>query len=171
MQQINKYILKKAMEAGICEPWADMITDTESVDGLLKMYVKGIDFCLAKNFPSNADLLRLGRDRLSNYGIYIDKGITGAPGDFVVLLGGCRANLHIDGFSANQLFVKHTTTANINVAGNAFVMIDCFDNAVLNVTASGNSKVVVNVYKYAQVTNESKDGAIIKIVHKNKSTY
>lgn len=171
MKNLGNYILKKARIAGICEPWADLVGTTDSVGELLKLYVKGIDFCLEKNFPSNADLMRLGGKVLEKYGIHVDKEVSGIGADFTVLLGTCKAKLQYGSFSAAQLFVKHSSVANVFAYDNAFVMIDCFDNAVVNVTAYGNSKVVVNVYKYAQITQKASDNAIIKVVHKNKSSY
>lgn len=171
MDRINKYILEKAKEAGICEEWAGLIPSVGGVDGLLAMYVKGIDFCLEKNFPSNEDLVRLGGDRLAGHGVYIDKAVDLPSGDFIVLLGECTGNIHISGYSSTQLFIKHTSSATINAYGNAFVMIDCFDNTTLDVVASGNSKVVINVYGAAKVTHAVTDKAIIKIVHKNKASY
>jgi hypothetical protein len=77
----------------------------------------------------------------------------------------------VQGYAVSQLFVKHSSKATINVFDDAFVVIDCFENAVLDIKASGNSKVMVNVYRYAQVTHNAKDNAIIKVVHKNKNSY
>ncbi|WP_114937579.1 hypothetical protein [Mucilaginibacter endophyticus] len=171
MDKLGQYILKKAKIAGICDEWAGLVGSTDSVDELLQLYKKGIDFCLEKNFPSNKDLLRLGGNRLTLHGIYIDKDVTACKGDFIVLLGGSSAKVEIDGYEASQLFVKHSSKAKISVYDNAFVVIDCFDNAVLDITASGNSKVMVNVYQYAQVTHNAKDNSIIKVVHKNKKSY
>lgn len=171
MQGLSKYILEKAKEAGICKEWAGLIAGTDSVDGLLQMYVKGIDFCLSKDFPSNADLTRLGGSDLGKYGLHIDEMVNLSNNEFIVLLGKCEGTVNIDGFTATQLFVKHTSFSQVTATGNSFIMIDCFDDSVLSVQASGNSKVVINVYGSAQVSHNSTGDAIIKIVHKNKATY
>lgn len=171
MENISKYILKGALAAGICEEWAVFIANTDTVDEFLKMYVKGIDFCLEKNFPANDDLVNLGGDRLEQYGIYVDRVVDYPAGDFLVFLGRSEGPVIANGFSVSQIFIKHECDISLKVADNAFVVIDCFDNSKLDVTASGNSKVMINVYGQAQVSDLKYNDAIIKIVHKNKPTY
>jgi hypothetical protein len=56
MQEITKYILRKAVAAGICHDWTLKIAKATSKNDLLKLFVKGIDFCIEKDFPSNSDL-------------------------------------------------------------------------------------------------------------------
>lgn len=170
--ELNKYILEKAKLAGICKPWAEQIATATSVDELMEMYVKGIDFCLEKDFPSSPDLVRLAGDKLHEYGIYVDQtGLALKNSKFAVLLGTCGADLHYDHFSVGQVFVKHNSCANVKTSDNSFLVIDCFDTARLTVTAYGNSKVLINVYGQAKVTTNKVSNGIIKIVHKNKSTY
>ena len=71
------------------------------------MYVKGIDFCLSNNFPSNDGLLAFGGDALKGYGIYVNSNPAEViPGDFMVLLGASKANLPFGGFSATQLLLN-----------------------------------------------------------------
>lgn len=171
MQNINKYILEKAKEAGICEPWAEMVAGTSNIDDLLKMYVKGIDFCIEKNFPSNEDLLSLGGAYLVKHGIYIDAAIDCPVGEFLVLLGRCTGILNIAGYSTTQIFIKHTSCITVHVKNNSFVVIDCFDNAKLDLVADGNSKVLVNVYGSACITKASEGTAQVKVIHKNQPTY
>lgn len=171
--ELNEYILKKAIASGICEGWAERISKVEGVEELLQMYVDGIDFCLEKNFPSNNDLVNLGGDRLAEYGIHVDekiKGILRNP-KFKVLLGLSYIEAHNDGFSVAQYFIKHSSKATILASDNSFVVIDCFDSSTLYVHAHDSAKVLVNIYGDAKVEQAAKGAGIIKIVHKNKSTY
>lgn len=140
MGNINQYILQKALEAGICEPGALEIAQAGTVEDLLAFYRRGIDFCLLHNFPSNDDLVKLGGDLLSTYGIYVDGRPVVRDHEFIVLLGECSASLAVSGFTASQVFVKHQSIANLTASDNVFAVIDCFDNAAVNVIASGNSK-------------------------------
>jgi hypothetical protein len=171
MKNINQYILEKAMAAGICEPGALEIATAGSVDELLAYYRRGIDFCLEHNFPSNEDLVRLAGGMLAGHGIYVDDEVLVGDADFTVLLGACTGKVSASGFNVSQLFVKHRSTVAVEVVDNAFVVIDCFDDAVVDVSATGKCKVLVNVYGQAQVTTTKADNAIIKIVHKKKTTY
>jgi hypothetical protein len=169
--EINKYILHKALLAGICKEWAVQISQACDVQDLLKMYVAGIDFCLKNNFPSNTDLLRLGGVELGKHGIYLDTEVEIYDKPFVVLLGASSGEITIGGYSVSEIFIKDQSSANVQVTGNAFVIIDCFDSTNLSITASDNCKLLINVYGCAAVTHTSQDKATVKIVNKNKATY
>jgi len=148
-----------------------MIPLAKSAEELLEMYVspKGIEFCLANNFPSNEDLVRLGGDTLNARGIYIDQSVKLADRPFLVLLGKSHATIRNSGYSVNQLFVKHGSSAWLTAADQSFTLIDCFDQSELHISTEGNARVSVNVYGKAKVVT-SGTGAV-KIVHKLKDTY
>lgn len=170
--ELNKYVLEKAIASGICEDWADKIAAVNSLDDLLKMYIKGIDFCLNNDFPAREDLLRFGGDKLHQYGICIDKrGLLLESKKFLVLLGGCETELTYSGFSVSQLFVKHTSKTKITAINNSFLVVDCFDNTNINITAKNQAKVLVNVYGNAKIKSQTEANGIVKIIHKNKNTY
>ena len=170
--ELNDYILKKALEADICKPWAEQIAAAPNVDELLEMYVKGIDFCLEKDFPTAPDLVKLAGDKLDEYGIYVDQPELALKNSkFTVLLGSCIADLHYDQFSVGQVFVKHDSSCEVSASGNSFIVIDCFDNSNLDVKAYDNSKILINIYGNSKVARHTVGNGIIKLVQKNKSTY
>lgn len=171
MDKISEYILKKAREVGVCEPGAVEISETSSKDDLLRLYVKRIDYCLDKDLPTKEDLVRLGGELLPSHGIWVDDELSAQDASFLVLLGACKGDVSISGYTVSQIFIKHTGQAHIVVSDNAFVVIDCFDDAAITVTASGNSKTLINIYGRAQVTHSTTDNAKVKIIHKNKANY
>ncbi len=172
MSELNQYILGKAKENGICQEWADKIAVAASPDELMQMYVDGIDFCLSNNFPSNQDLQSLAGDVINRYGIYVDQAIRLEGRPFVVLLGSSSGVVKCNGFSATQIFVKHSSEVTIKVSDNAFAVIDCFDNTKTHIEVSGNAKACIHVYTGAKITTNQVDGkGMIKIIHKLKSTY
>jgi hypothetical protein len=171
MTELNEYILQKAIEANICEEWAGKIASASGPAELMDMYCKGIDFCLSNNFPSNNDLVKLAEDELVKHGVYVDVFIDAENKEFVVLLGASTANLDIYGHNVSQIYIKHSSKAEIRVVDIAFVVIDCFDEANVNLIASGNCKVLVNIYGNARVTTTMSETAMVKTIHKNKTTY
>lgn len=166
--ELDIYILREAMGAGICQPWAERIKGA-SVEELLDMYVAGIDFCLANNFPSNSDLARLGGDLIAERGIYIDsvKKLVDRP--FVVALGACGIHLSLNDHQVGQVFVKHSSTATIQVKDSSFAVIDCFDQTSVAVVVDKGAKALVNVYGDARVIGDGE--GMIKVVRKGKLTY
>lgn len=168
---LNTYVLARAMQNNICTPWAEKISNASSVDDLLKMYVAGIDFCLEHNFPSNTDLVKLGGDHINQYGIYVDQTVKLTDRPFVVFLGSSSGTIKYTGFNASQVFLKHSSTTDITINGNASVLIDCFDDSVLNIEVGENASAFVNVYVGAQVTHQSSGKGTIKIINKLTKTY
>lgn len=167
---INKYILEKAMaNEKLCQPGAAGISSARSINDLLKMYVKDIDYCLSNDFPSNEDLVNIGGNELSIHGIYVDaiKNLVDRP--FIVLLGTSSANLKYTGYSVGQLFVKHAVAANIHVQDNGYVIIDCFDDSLITVFADQYGKVLINIYGNAAVKTSGPGS--ITITNKHKTTY
>jgi len=93
--ELNKYILDSATKINVCQEYAKLIPLAGSADDLMKMYVspKGIEFCLANDFTSNEDLVRLGGDTLNARGSYVDQSVKLADRPFLVLLGESHATI------------------------------------------------------------------------------
>lgn len=168
---LNTYVLARAMQNNICTPWAEKIANAGSVDDLLKMYVAGVDFCLEHNFPSNTDLVSLGGDHINQYGIYVDQTLKLIDRPFVVFLGNSSGTVKYSGFNTAQVFLKHTSSTDIYVQDNASVLIDCFDDSVLNIEVSDYATAFVNVYVGAKVNYKSSGKGVIKIINKLTKTY
>lgn len=81
----------------------------------------------------------------------------------MVLNGGCKALLEYDEYSVSRLYIRHTSQAAVNVSDYAVLTIDAFDNSHLVVAvAGGNAQVIVNKYDNAIVETIG-DGIIVKI--------
>jgi hypothetical protein len=166
---LKTYILDHA-PSGMCDPGITGVISADSVDDLLNLYKQHIDFSLSEDFPSSADLAKYGGDELERHGIYIGSTIpdlTITDKGFLVLLESCKAQVQCKGFSASEIYVKHTSQANISVQGSAFVQVDVFDSARVEVSNTGIGRVTVNVYGNAVV----KSSGQVKVVYKHKKTY
>lgn len=170
MHKLNKYILDHA-PSNICEPGIAGVMAAQSVDDLLEMYVRDIDFCLEQEFPTPADLVQYGGEWLSEYGIYVNHTeLLHVDGKgFIVLLDTCRTEITCEPYSASELYIKHQSKVTLHAKPNAAVFIDIFDNAELHIEATMNSKVCVKVYGKAKVTYSGLGS--VKVVNKHKSTY
>ena len=170
MEELRQYILDRALANGdLCVPGAKGIVSAKSIDDLLGMYVKYIDYSLEHNFPSNKDLVRIAGHHLAGYGIHVDDDFIQINSAFTVLLGACNAKLSYSGYTVSQVFVKHHSKVDLALKDNSIVMLDCFDESVINIIGSDNSNITVNTYGKAHVT-KSGTGKI-KIIHKLKDTY
>lgn len=172
MKNIAKELAKQAKGKGICQEWYKDLKTTQDTGKLLEMYVRGIDFCLSNDFPSNSFIKDNFKGKMEAFGIHLDEQISIKNERKVVALGKCTGKIEVDGYNVSEVFLKHDSDLTISASGNAFVMVDVFDNTTLWVQALDNAKVCVNRYgTNAEITSKSEGNAVIKVIEKNKKTY
>jgi hypothetical protein len=169
--KLAKELANRAAVLGICKEWHDNLTGLSDRHAMAEMYLKGIDFCLANDYPANDFIKRHFGDVIHTHGIFVDEEMAGKDLRKCVLLGRCRGRLEQGGFGTSEVFVKHRSTVEIVARGHAFVMVDAFDNAVVNVQASDHARVCVNLYGDAIANSSSEGTATVKVLHKHHKTY
>ena len=163
--------LKRAIQNEICEDWAIKMQNTQTLDELLDMYIKGIDFSFSTEFLSNDFIRRNLKGKMEHKGIYLDDSIDLHNQREVVCLGDTRLSYLGNQFSVSQMYLRDNVKVKIVAKENAFIMIDIFDNVQLEIEASDKANVRVNCYKGAKVTFKSNDDSYVKISNKDFKTY
>ncbi len=170
---MTKTLAKNAKKKGICTEWHGRILNSHTKDALIGLYLDGIDFCLANDYPA-IDFIEanFSRQKLEANGIYVNGEIKAENVAKTVCLGKTHGNIKVDAYNTAEIFVKHDSEICILARGNAFVMVDVFDDANVMVSAADNAKVCVNRYGNAVVHPvEDGPGCKIKIITKHKKTY
>lgn len=167
---IGKELARKAKQKGICQEWHKELKTTEDKEKLVEMYIRGIDFCLANDYPSNDYIRNNFVGVMERYGVHLDEEILIRNERKVIALGKCTGNVEVSGYTTSEVFLKHESDLRLIAKDNAFVMVDIFDDSTLFIKASGNSKVVVNRYG-GTVEFEDYQNSVVKIKEKNKKTY
>lgn len=167
---LSKELAKEAKKKGICEEWYFPLKNETNIDKLLEMYVKGIDFCLSNDYPSNHFIEKNFKGKMEKHGIHLDETFELKNEKIVIALGKCNGGIDVTGFNVSQIFIKNDSEISILAKDNSFVMIDLFDNTRLNVYAYNNSKVVINRYG-GKISENISENAQIKIIEKHKKTY
>lgn len=142
----------------------------EDKDALLEMYVKGIDFCLANDFPTNDYIRDNFAGKMESYGVHLDESLNLSNNRRIIALGRCLGRIETNMYNVSEFFLKHDSDLLVIAKGHSFVMIDMFDNSKLHVIASADAKVCVNHYG-GDLKTESCEDAIIKVIEKNQKTY
>lgn len=163
--------LKRAKQNEICEEWAVKMQNAQTLDELLDMYIKGIDFSFSSEFLSNDFMRRNLKGKMEHKGIFLDDSIDLHNQREIVCLGDSRINYLGDQFSVSQMYLRDNVKARLVVRDSAFVMIDIFDNTQLEIEASNKANVRVNCYKGAKVTFKCSDDSYVKISNKDFKTY
>ncbi len=170
--KIAKELAKEARRLGVCQEWHDKLQNLNSKRAMVEMYVRGIDFCLSNNYPSNDYIRANFKGVMEEFGVFLDDNISVTNISNCVLLGNTTANIMANEYAVSRIFAKNNSTLDIKAMGNAFVLIDVFDYCNVHVTSSDNAKVCI--YKYGDSCNvdiTQLDKSAIKIANKNTKTY
>lgn len=170
MSKIGKELAKDAKINGICKDWYKDLKTTDDIDQLLDMYLRGIDFCLSNDYPTNDYIRANFKGKMEHKGIYLDDQLLAVNARKVVALGRCTGSIEVDEFNVCEVFIKHESEATVTAEGNSFVMIDMFDNSSLSVIAHDQAKVCVNHYG-GEIIFRKEGKGVVKIIEKNKKTY
>jgi hypothetical protein len=171
---LAKELARQAKKKGICKPWYNELKSLngDNINAMAQMYLKGIDFCLANDYPDNGFIRTHFKGKMEQYGVFLDDDIKIENKPKCVCLGATCGRVEITGFNVCEIYAKHNVKLNVIAKDNAFVVIDVFDDAVVNVCASDRAKVCVNHYVgNGQVIKCAMDDATIKVIEKHKKTY
>lgn len=164
-------LAREAKEKGICSEWHERLLKCRTKQEMLDMYVRGIDFCLSNDYPSNAVIRAHFKGSMEDYGVFLDDKVELTNYRRCVALGSTAGTVRVSGFSVCEVFAKHSSRIEIKASGHSFVEVDVFDDAEVRVTASGSAKVHINRYGGGRVFTENQGVAYIKVVDKKKKTY
>lgn len=169
--KIAKELAKQAQQLNICQDWHKELKTLEDKRTMVEMYLKGIDFCLANDYPNNDYIRRNFGDIINDFGVFLDNTIDLVNIEKCVALGASKGRIEMNAYSVSEIFAKHDSELTIIAKDNAFIMLDAFDNSVVNIEAYNHSKVCVNRYGNAKINFKKVDSAMVKIIEKHKKTY
>lgn len=169
---LAKELARRAKKEGICKPWYDELKSLQDKKAMIEMYLKGIDFCLANNYPENDFIRKHFKGEMEQFGVFLDDRISIANPRKCVCLGNTSGRVEIDNFNVCEIFAKHSARLDIYAKDNAFVIIDVFDNSEVHIHASNRAKVCVNRYIGNNIViKDEADEAFVRIRDKQKKTY
>lgn len=169
---LTKTLAQEAKHKGICNEWYRRLKSLNPHDkrAMVDMYLRGIDFCLRNEYPSNGFIKANFGNIAHEAGIFVDEKINVLNAPKCVCLGATKGKITVMDYAVCEVFAKHDSELNIIAKGHAFVMVDIFDNAIINIHTFDSAKVCVNRYGGTVKTYADKE-ATIKIREKNKKTY
>lgn len=173
--ELVEQLRKDGTEKGLCRLWQMKLRGNLDTEALVKLYIKGIDFCICEDYPT-LDFLRAHfKGNSEPYGVYIDEDMpTLANKADLVLNGACRGMLEYDGYSVSRLYVRHTSETAVNVSDHAVLTIDMFDHAKVHLSVVGDdASIILNVYgstPQIDFVDDEKTSCVI-VNYNNKTTY
>lgn len=172
-KNITQELLEQARALGICGPWAQRMARMKTPEGLVGMYLRGIDFCFNYDYP-NVDFIR---KHFTGYcekkGLYVDAQELCLYNPFrVAFVGDSKVDINCDNYSVSRIYMKHNSRVNLEASEHAVVLaVDCFDNSHVEIKAK--NKALVNVYLYGNSTchYEAEDAAKVRVIRKISNEY
>lgn len=145
MENLSETLKQQAVDLGMCRPWTEAWGDCDQQE-LIDKFVKGIDFCLERNWPTS-DFIKANFDRalLNTNLIFVDEHISldDAPSGIYILNGECTGSIRFAPWTAATVYVRHTSNVRI-IAGDF-------------------AKVFVRLYDEAEVETEAEESAVVRV--------
>ncbi len=146
MENLSETLKKQAVDLGLCRPWTEAWGDCDQQE-LIDKFVKGIDFCLERNWPTS-DFIKANFDRtlLNANLIFVDEHISldDAPSGIYILNGECSGSIRFAPWTAATVYVRHKSNVTIIADDFAKVFVRLYDEA--EVEAEAEESAVVRVY-------------------------
>lgn len=130
----------------LCDEWYDG-WGHPTKEELVNKYIKGQDFCIENNFPSNEIIKKYFGEIAESEGVFTDNNHVDLHNPPVVILNGnCKADILLNEFHTCDIYIKHNSQANIMVEENAKVFVRMYHNSSVTISSNGYSQSFV--YKH-----------------------
>lgn len=131
-RELNIALREMARANGLCDEWYAAWGDDDSIDLCLERYIRGFDFAVENDYPP-LDFIRknFNTEDLHRHNIYIDEevDIEADKSGYYVFLGKCKGTLTVDGFVAVTVYVKHTSSVNVEAFNGSKVFVSYYDKS------------------------------------------
>jgi hypothetical protein len=154
MKELSIELRDMARKAGLCDKWFGEWDDDSNNEVLFDKYKRGIDFSIDKDWISN-DFIKSHWDKetLQSYNIFVDdKGIkTENEKGIIIINGDSDIEMEYGNFDTADIYIRHTSNVKINALGFSRIMVNIYDDAIVEINCSEMAKVYV--YKHSKKCN------------------
>lgn len=147
MSKLSVNLRQQAVRHGLCRLWRKEWSDDCSEQELIDKFKKGLDFCIANDFPDLEVMHRhFDRGLLHRNLIFVDETVSldDAPNGVYVLNGACTGVLRFRSWAAATVYVRHSSHIHIIAEDFAKVFVRLYDGADADICDLSGS--VVKVY-------------------------
>ena len=133
-KQLSITLRTSARKLGLCDEWYNAWSESSTQQELINKYLRGIDFALANNWPSN-DFIKenFDKDLLLKNGILVNGVYSFLNPRTCVVLGDSQAKIRLNGNTISVIYVRGTSDVDVIVHTNEKVIIHTFDSATVMV--------------------------------------
>ena len=154
-KKLSDRMKNEAVSLGLCAEWTAEWNDGSSKDEMAEKYVRGIDFCIAHDWPSCDFIKKNFGDVMHNHGVYVDEAVRLHNPGTVILNGHCDATITCDGYAVTNVYVRHKSRLHIVCRQMANVRVNVLDSSDVSVLCDKHAKAYVYQYSGKVSANEN----------------
>ncbi len=162
-KNLSDKMKEEAVSLGLCAQWTVEWQDNSSKDEMVEKFVKGIDFCIGRNWPSTKDMKKYFGDVMHNHGVYVDENAWLKSPKIVILNGECVAHVDYDWMDSGEIYVRHNSSLYLKVNGLSRVFVNLHDDSELHVECEDSAKCFV--YQYGGKVVKAAGNVVIRDRH------
>ena len=144
MDALNTILRKEAVELGLCQQWQSEWLANKSVPQLIRMFKRGIDFCIEHDWP-DAEWIRenFSRDELAAEHVYASEEDSVVDAVGVTVLKGCSdVTVNVRHHEVVTMHCIGCRGIRVNAANGSIVQVHLHDSAAsLTIGSSGHASV------------------------------
>lgn len=143
-------LAKQAKKLKGCKKGINQLKNCKTVHEMFDCLYDYIDYCIAKEFPSNETLLKYDKSTLHAAGIYIDERLTISSPRRLLLINS-DAKVQVGGYDVCRIYATGSSKITVESGQRAVTMIDALGDSEVNVVVANEpSRVIVNLYGNAK---------------------
>ncbi len=159
---VSEELKSKAVSEGLCNQWTSE-WNNETIDSLCDKYIKGIDFCIEHDYPSNEYIKKNFDGVMQKHGIYVDDIFDKENIKKCVVNGMSAGKLIYDKFNIGRIYLRHNSFLSISAKDSSKIFISVYDNSNLEITeCSDYAKIYISKYGGNIKFNTNNKNIIIK---------
>lgn len=141
-KNISKELKNEAVRLGLCTEWTNE-WGNPTKEELVNKFIRGIDWCIRKNYPSCEYMKKHFDGVMQKYGVFVDDKIDLENHSMLIANGKTSGKIVYDSYAVGTIYARHDSDLIIEVSGNAFVAIETYDNCNISVFQRDKAKVFV----------------------------
>lgn len=142
LYKLRKALAAEAKAAGICREWHARILRANSREVLLDLFVRGLDFAISNDFPSDK-LAGEFSDLAPHVGVFINQPILDRYITKRLIARDAEGTATFDGFTAGEVYALRGAEVEVIAKANAYVTISVEKGAKVHAIAIDNAKIVI----------------------------
>lgn len=143
-KELNIALKKLAKQHGMCEKVRKQWDKDWDLDTMISQFYRNIDFFLKERYiPKNFFNELFEKEWLRNNAVLVDDKYSLLNPKYAILIGASDSKIRYNGKSVSTLYITDSSEAEVTAKGESFVMVHMMDSARINAHQFDKAKIVI----------------------------